>query len=130
MLTSLMVLLFSTSQVYADGLTVIQDDQGFCYTLEVLDNTTLTSNLIQARDEMRLKQANLENRVKTQKFSFLDTVITVVMPGGLLYAAIVRGKQKGREKQLALVNQDIHQLSADILTFQSAASKLQVASLQ
>jgi hypothetical protein len=130
MLTSLMVILFTSSQVYADNLTVMQDAQGFCYSLEIKDSTTLTNTLVTARDEMRLKQSSLQDKVTKQKFGFLDTVITIVMPGGLLYAAIVRGKHKGREKQLAQVTEDIHQLSADILTFQSTASTLKVASLK
>mgnify|MGYP001821125191 FL=1 len=56
--------------------------------------------------------------------------ITLVMPGGLLYAAVKRGNQLNERKTLSLVAEEINQLSGDLLTFQSSASSARIAAAQ
>ena len=120
----------AVTEAPADQRFITQDSEGFCTTLPYLEKEAIARHIQESRLRMNERKLELEKRVKNQRFSVLDVAITLVMPGGLLYAAVKRGSQLKERKTLSLVTQDIKQLSGDLLTFQSADSNLRIAAVQ
>jgi hypothetical protein len=129
-LTLILTSFFTATDVTADNRVISEDNAGFCITLPLIDKQILTKRLSETCAKLRARQSDLRTKVKNQHFGSLDTIITIALPGGLLYAAIKRNFQLQERKQLKLITQEINQLSGDLLTFQSAASNLSIAALQ
>ena len=56
-----------------------------------------------------------------------DAVITVIMPGGLLYAGYKKARYEQAKNALASVSTDIEELSTDLLSLQSSSPATVVA---
>ncbi len=121
---------FAATNGIADDRFIKQDTDGFCTSFRVVENGTLTKRIRAGRSTLQQRQATLAQRVSKQKFSGLDALITIVMPGGLLYAAIKRSNQLVKRQELTQLTQDINQLTGDLLTLESASGKLQIATFQ
>lgn len=122
-------LLLNSSNAMAENRYVLEDCDGFVTSLPNLDRESLSHNIDNHRTELRNQQSNLQVRVAEGSFSKLDAAITIVMPGGLLYAAYKTERQHALKTNLAQVNQDIDQLSSDLLNLASLDNKLVLASL-
>ena len=120
---------FATTDALAGDRQILQDDEGFCASLPLFEKQIVTQHIRESRAKLRQRQAELSTKVKNQNFSGLDIIITIALPGGLLYAALKHNYQLDERKQLELVTLEINQLSGDLLTFQSAASRLKVAAV-
>jgi hypothetical protein len=66
-----------------------------------------------------------ENRLDTK-----DVLISIILPGGLLYAAVRKGKREQTKAELAEMSEDLDELSRDLLAMQAVAGELTVARLQ
>ena len=128
-LTAILSGLLTATDALAEERQLLTDRDGFCSSLRLLNKQLLTRHIQESRTRLRQQQADLRAKVKNQRFSGLDTIITIALPGGLLYAAIKHNAQLDERRQLERVTREITQLSGDLLTFQSAASSLQVAAL-
>ena len=120
----------TSASVLATDRFVQQDSEGFCTSLPQVENITLTHHIREWRTNLLEQQQRLAERVEQLKFSALDAVITLVMPGGLLYAAVKRGNHLEKRQDLSLLTQDIEQLSGDLLTLEAISANLQIAALQ
>ncbi len=59
-----------------------------------------------------------------------DALITAIMPGGLIYAAVRKGKLEQAKTELVQITEDMHELSRDLLIVQAEAGELKIAQLQ
>ena len=66
-----------------------------------------------------------ENRLDTA-----DMLIAIILPGGLLYAAVRKGNLEQAKVELAEMTADRDELSRDLLAMQAVAGELTVAQLQ
>ena len=66
-----------------------------------------------------------ENRLDAK-----DALITAIMPGGLLYAAIEKRDLEMARHELAEIINTMHELSSDLLAMQVVGRELTVAQLQ
>jgi len=121
---------YATTNSVADDRFIQQDADGFCTSFRLIEHGTLTQRIRAGRSTLQQQQAALAQRVAKQKFSGLDALITIVMPGGLLYAAIKRGHQLEKRQELTQLTQDINQLTGDLLTLESVSGKLQLVAFQ
>lgn len=83
---------------------------------------TLRSQLIQN------KQA-LAEIVSNKELDSGDVLITVIMPGGLLYAGYRKVRYEQAKSALARVSADIEEFSRDLLAMQSGSTPVVVALL-
>lgn len=60
-----------------------------------------------------------ENRLDAK-----DVLIAVILPGGLLYAAVRKGDLEQAKVELAAVSEDLDELSRDRLAMQAVAGEL------
>ena len=121
---------FTTTQSVAGDRFIQQDPAGFCTSLRLVEHETLTQHIRAGRSTLLRQQTALTQHVEKQKFSGMDTLITLVMPGGLLYAAVKHGKQLEKRQELKQLTQDIQQLTGDLLILESTSGKLQIAAFE
>lgn len=57
-------------------------------------------------------------------------LIAVILPGGLLYAAVRKGNLEQAKVELAEMTEDMDELSRDLLAMQAVAGELTLAQLQ
>lgn len=88
-------------------------------------------------EQIRTYQASLSHReeeitvyLDESRLSAKDVLITAIMPGGLLYAAVRKGSLEQAKAELAEIVDDMDELSHDLLAMQAAAGELTVAQLQ
>lgn len=122
-------LLFTASNVIADDQYILEDCDGYVTSLPNVNRETLSHSIDDHRSELRNRQSSLQVKVSNQAFSKLDAAITIVMPGGLLYAAYKTQRHLALKTSLNQVNQDIDQLSADLLNLATLDNKMVVASI-
>ncbi|MGD2055551.1 MAG: hypothetical protein PVJ15_02000, partial [Gammaproteobacteria bacterium] len=58
-----------------------------------------------------------------------DALITVIMPGGLLYAGYKQARYEQAKNELARVSADIEEYSSDILAMQTGIAPIAIARL-
>ncbi|MDJ0805559.1 MAG: hypothetical protein QNJ78_01880 [Gammaproteobacteria bacterium] len=120
---------FTSTHTIGDQRYLMQDAEGFCMSLPMVENPTLTQRIRDWQTVLEAQRKILAERIEQLKFNSVDTIITLVMPGGLLYAAVKRSNQLERRENLALLTADLQQLDGDLNAFQSF-SNLQLAVLQ
>jgi len=88
-------------------------------------------------EQIRTYQASLTHREEVitvyldeNRLSTKDVLITAIMHGGLLYAAVRQGNLGQAKDELAEIADDMDELSRDLLVMQAAAGELTVAQLQ
>ena len=130
----LIVLLFSalSQQVAADErqMYIQQDSEGFYVSLRDVSDITIAHHLQEMQVEMKTKISQLQTQVKKKSFKVIDTLITIVMPGGLVYAKLRHDSYKRSEQALAEVNKELKLISNDLVAFQSADGELVVARVE
>jgi peptidoglycan hydrolase CwlO-like protein len=130
----LIVLLMSalSQQVVADDrqMYIQQDSEGFCVSLRNVSDITITHHLQEMQVELETKISQLQIQVKKKSFKVIDTLITIVMPGGLVYAKLRHDSYKRSERALAEVNEELALISNDLIAFQSADGEFMVARVE
>jgi hypothetical protein len=107
-----------------------QDSEGFNTSLRNVSDSTVTLHLVEAQQTLQVQLAELEQQVKRKSFKVIDTLITVFVPGGLVYAKL-RFDSFTRSKQAAArVSAELDQISGDLVTFQTNNGELVVAVAQ
>jgi hypothetical protein len=109
---------------------LIVDSEGFYTSLPNVSDVTVTQHLLEAQLELKIRLADLEQQLKRKSFKAIDTLITVIMPGGLIYAKLRLDSYKRSEQALALVNAELDQISGDLVAFQTESGELMVAVAQ
>jgi hypothetical protein len=121
--------IFTTTDTLAEERIIQQDPAGFCISLPQVEPISLTQHIREWRASLEAQQLALEERIERLKFNTMDALITLVMPGGLLYAIVKRSKQVQRRETLSLLTRDIEQLTGDLQTLGSVSVTMQVAAL-
>ena len=85
--------------------------------------TTLRSQLIQRKQA--LLQIIADNTLDSS-----DTFLTVILPGGLLYAGYKKASSEQAKNELANINADIEEFSADLVALQPGSPAVAIAQLQ
>jgi len=85
--------------------------------------TTLRSQLIQRKQA--LLQIIADNTLDSS-----DTFLSVILPGGLLYAGYKKASSEQAKNELANINADIEEFSADLVALQPGSPAVAIAQLQ
>ena len=130
MLISIICSAFMLKTAYAEQVLVpaITPDQ-FIIQLPDVDRETLIEQVEILRGQMILRKHTLELIVADKKPDGSDVIITVFMPGGLLYAGYKKVRYEQAKNELASVNADIEEFSNDLLAMQPMPMQMAIVQL-
>jgi hypothetical protein len=110
------------------GISV--NDAGFYIDLPAVSLERLIQQVRAYRASLAHREQQLARYVDEHGLDAKDTLITVILPGGLLYAAIRTENLRQAKAELTEVGDDMEALARDLLAMQAAAGDLTVAQLQ
>ncbi|EGV49891.1 hypothetical protein [Candidatus Endoriftia persephone] len=122
---SLAAALFSSS-LPAEERPLQVDSQGFCSSLPSVDRVELSQHILKLHNNLQHQQAELTRAEIEKRFDSTDAVITIILPGGLLYAAYRKADHLKTKARLEQVSSDLNRLSVDLVAFNPIGS-IQVA---
>jgi len=119
---------FMLQSAHAEQTLALLSDTGqFTIQLPAVEHAVLVEQIEILRSQLIEDKQELVQSVADNKMDGGDAVITVIMPGGLLYAAYKKARHEQAKNALVSVSADIEELSADLLSLQSSASPTVVA---
>jgi hypothetical protein len=107
----------------------ISDLNQFTIQLPDVDREALIEQVRTLRSQLIQRKQALVQSVADKKLDGKDAVITVIMPGGLLYAGYKKARYEQAKNELARVSTDIEEYSDDLLAMQSSPAQVVVAQL-
>lgn len=129
-LALLLCSVFQCAQAEEPERYLTQDSEGFTTSVRNVSDSTVTLHLLEAQQDLKSRLAVLEQQVKRKSFKAIDTLITVVMPGGLLYAKLRFDSLKRSQQAAANVSSELELISGELVTFQTENGELVVAVAQ
>ena len=118
--------LMKTAPALADGTVSLQADErqpgvvtmvgprGFITRLQTVDNVTLTGQVQALRSQLIARKQQLVEEVDDKQLDSGDALLTILMPGGLLYAGYRKAVLERARDDLAEVSEDITEYSRDL----------------
>ena len=94
-----------------------------------VDRTALIEKIRTLRSQLIQRKQALVQSVADKKPDSGDAFITVIMPGGLLYAGYKKARYEQAKNELASISADIEEFSGDLLAMQSGSAPVIVARL-
>ncbi|MEJ2691473.1 MAG: hypothetical protein P8166_00150 [Candidatus Thiodiazotropha sp.] len=109
---------------------LIQDSEGFVTTLPNVSDITVTQHLLELEQDLKIELSRLKDEVQRKSFKAIDTLVSVVMPGGLLYAKLRLDSYKKSERKMNRVNDELTQISGELVAFQADNGEWMVATTE
>ena len=107
-----------------------ESPQGLTSNFPAVPRSELISQLSELRALLRNRKASLAVAEEDGRFDAKDAVITLVMPGGLLYAAYRQQRHHRIAAQEERVNDQLEALTTDLVAFQGISTDTLVASAE
>ena len=129
-LTSLTLLLLLSTlcsncfAVEGESRQLHTNNTGFTVSLQQVDQPLLLLELEQLQQDLWNQQVNLLTQIAEMSFSVVDAIITIVVPGGLVYAFNKKLNHKKAKTDLNALNIKLALLQEDM-----SALNLQIAQL-
>jgi pyruvate/oxaloacetate carboxyltransferase len=101
----------------------------FIIQLPVVDREMLVEQVEKLRSQLIQRKQVLEQIVADNKLDSSDAIITVFMPGGLLYAGYKKVRFEQAKNELDNISADIEEFSSDLLAMQPMPMQMAVAQL-
>ena len=120
--------MLNTSHAEQALVPVDATDQ-FIVQLPGVDRETLIAHVEILRSQLIQRKQALVQIVADKKLDGGDALITIFMPGGLLYAGYKKVRYEQAANELSHVSADIEELSGDLLAMQSMSVPVAVAQL-
>jgi len=98
----------------------ISDSSGLTISLQQINHPLPLLELQQLQQDLFRQQINLLTQLTDMSFSAVDAIITIILPGGLLYAFNKKLNQHQAKNNLHELNDKILQLQVDINQIQLA----------
>jgi len=102
----------------------------FIIQLPDIDREALIEQVGALRSQLIQRKQALVQSVADKKLNGNDAFITVIMPGGLLYAGYKKIRYEQAKNELARVSADIEEFSGDLLAIQSRSAPVVVVARQ
>ena len=109
------------------GVLTMVGPQGFITRLQVVDADTLAEQVQQLRSELIARKQQLVDEVDEKKLDSGDALLTVLMPGGLLYAGYKKAAYERARNDLAEVSEDISEYSRDLAVIGKRVTPVAIA---
>ncbi len=119
---------FTLQTVHAEqaSVSLIAENQ-FIIQLPDVDREELVDQVMTLRSELIQRKQVLLKIVADKKLDGADALVTIIMPGGLLYAGYKKVRYEQAKNELDRVSDDIEEFSSDLLAVQSMAVPVVVA---
>ena len=128
-------LLFSAQIASAQGADTqpggwlkVQHSEGLTINLPALSRAELKARLAELQARLSHRKAELSVHEEDARFDAKDAVITLVLPGGLLYAAFRQQQHHQTASQFEQVSEQLDELRSDLVAFRVIADDSLVAS--
>lgn len=97
----------------------LSEENGLVTSLPSTSSGRLIQEINGLQDNLHSYKNRLTQDASSSKFTFKDGIVTAVMPGGLLYAAIKKHRHQQTVDQLDQVNWQINNLSQDLTEYKA-----------
>ena len=121
LLSTVFITLFINQQTLADvniedtrSKILINHGSGD-YDLQLVDPVILAKDVESLKASLVKQQSKLEKILQAKKLSSSDAIITLIIPGGMLYASYRIYEQQKLKKSLLSITYDINDLSNDLI---------------
>jgi hypothetical protein len=118
------------SAVQVQTLLPAANDAGFYVTLPAVDTERLIERISARRASLTQREQEITQYLDDHQLGAKDVLITVIMPGGLIYAAVRKGNLQQAQAELDQINAAMDELSRDLVAMQAVAGDLTVAQLR
>jgi hypothetical protein len=122
--------LMQCAQAEENDRFLIQDSEGFVITLPNVSDITITQHLIELQQDLKIELSLLKDEVQRKSFKAIDTLVSVVMPGGLLYAKLRFDSYKKSERKMNQVNDELTQISGELVAFKADNGEWMIATAE
>ncbi|MCF6355189.1 MAG: hypothetical protein L3J26_08850 [Candidatus Polarisedimenticolaceae bacterium] len=122
-------LFFYTQLSYANSVLTTHKKMGnevqqsqhsdFITSLPYATTTEILQQINNTRSALSRRKAALSKTEKERAFTTKDSVISIILPGGLLYAAIIKLRHTEVKSQLHNVTKQLNELNQDLIEFRS-----------
>ena len=123
--------LFISQQIFAEE--IISDESlhktmvkakpinqgGYTFDIQKVDPELLAEDVEQLKYDYIRHQYELEQQVADKKLKTADVIITIIVPGGLLYASYRKHQLDQAKSDLSDVTSEIKELSNDLIALYS-----------
>jgi len=103
---------------------------GFYTALPAVNNNQLIDLLRLYRAALEQREEEVSRYLEENRLDTKDMLITVIMPGGLVYAAVRKANLEEARDELTEITEDMDELSRDLLAMQVEVGELTLAKLQ
>ena len=109
------------------SLVNIVGPEGFITQLQTVDSGTLADQLQELRSSLISRKQELARELDEKQLDSGDAVLTLLMPGGLIYAGYKKAVYERARNDLAKVNENIAEYSRDLALLQGKMRPVAVA---
>lgn len=127
LLALLLCALLPAAQAADEDRFMLRDDIGFVVSLPNVSDITVTQHLMVLQQDLKLELTQLKEEVQRKSFKAFDTLVSVFMPGGLLYAKLRIDSYHRSEQKMQKVDKELARISEDLLAFQTDNESWMVA---
>ena len=106
------------------------NEAGFYVALPAVDTDRLIERISAQRASLTQREQEIREYLEDHQLGAKDLLITVIMPGGLIYAAVRKGNLQQAQAELDQINAAMDDLSRDMVAMQAVAGDLTMAQLQ
>ena len=110
--------------------TPTENEGGFYTALPAVNNKQLVGLLRNYQEALTQREQEITRYLDENRLDTADVLITVIMPGGLIYAAVRKANLEEARAELAEITDDMDELSRDLLAMQAGTGELTLAQLQ
>jgi hypothetical protein len=118
-----------TAQAGQTGQAMMVGADQLIIHLPDVDHERLIGQIRTLRSQQIQRKQALMEMVANRKPDGSDAILTVVMPGGLLYAGFKQARYEQAKSELARISADIEESTNDLLAMQSMSESILVARL-
>jgi len=118
---------FDTPLIQGSKLLTISHDHGLISNVPVSVTQELTAKVRWLRDSLLAQKEKIVKVIENSQFDTKDAFISIIMPGGLLYASYKKLNHEKAEKELVQVGNDLDGLASDLQMLESISSRNTVA---
>jgi hypothetical protein len=109
---------------------LMQDGEGFVTSLPNVSDVTVTQHLLELQQDLQTELTLLKQEVERKSFKAIDTLVTVIMPGGLLYAKLRLDSFKRSEVKFNRISDELAQISGELVAFQADNGEMIIATVE
>jgi pyruvate/oxaloacetate carboxyltransferase len=116
-------------QLLDEGMLYVVQDNGLVANIPAHDASATLQHVQSFHSNLQTRQSQCAENVEETRFKAHDTLITIVMPGGLLYAAAKQQQHEQAKQAYTDVTQQLQELQQDLAHFQGTSSETAFALL-